>query len=203
MDPDGERRPSLHFRSGLRWSRVGLWAGLFAVALFTPIDWSGCGFFRHGAVELLHFGYVLQWFVVFFALRFRWRLLLLVVTTPLVFYFLGLHGIAEENAAPEAATVGALRGFQSSLNAYRNEHRQQGYPESLPTMTPSPYAEKFYIFKYVPSRDSGGAIVGYVVQATPTRRDCDFSVSFTITDEGKVFYAYQPRAATTADQTLE
>ena len=173
------------------------------MALFTPIDRSGCGFFRHGAVELLHFVYVLLWFVIFFALRLRWRLLLLIVTAPLVFYSLGLHGIAEVNAAPEAATVGALRGFQTSLNAYRNEHQQQGYPKSLPTMAVSPYAEKFYIFKYVPSRDSGGAIVGYFIQATPKRRDCDFSVSFMITDDGKVFYTYQPRAATTTDKTLE
>ena len=72
-----------------------LWAGLFAVVLFTPLDWSGCGFFRHGAAELLHFFYVFSWLVVFFALRLRWRLLLLIVTTPLVFYFLGLHGVWE------------------------------------------------------------------------------------------------------------
>src|SRR5580704_739966 len=202
MEPNGERQPSLHFRSGLRWSRVGLWAGLFAVALFTPIDWSGCGYFRHGAVELLHFVYVLLWFVIFFALRLKWRLLLLVVTAPLVFFSLGLHGIAEENAAPEAATVEALRGFQSSLNAHGNEHQQQGYPESPPTMTLSPYAEKFYFFRYVPTRDAGGAIVGYVIQATPKRRECDFSVSFTITDDRKVFYTYQQRAAMAGDKTL-
>ena len=83
--------------------------------------------------------------MVFFALRWRWRLLLLIVTTPLVFYFLGLHGVSEENAAPEAAAVGALRQFRSSLGAYRSEQKQEGYPESLPLVTLSPYAVKFYV----------------------------------------------------------
>jgi hypothetical protein len=202
MAPDGERQPTFRLRSRLRWSRVVLWAGLFAVVLFTPIDWNGCGFFRHGAVEFLHFVYVFSWFVVFFALRLRWRLLLLIVTAPLVFYSLGLNGTGEDNAAPEAATVGALRQFQSSLDAYRNEHQQQGYPELLPTIGVSPYA-KFYIFKYVPARDADRRVASYLVQATPRRRECGFYMSFTIADDGKVFYTLEPRAATTADKNLE
>ena len=67
------------------WARVLVWAALFTAVLFTPLDWSGCGFFRHGAVEFLYFFYVFSWFVVFFALRLRWRLLLLIVTAPLFF----------------------------------------------------------------------------------------------------------------------
>ena len=31
----------------------------------------------------------------------------------------------------------------------------------------------------------------------------DFYVSFTIADDGKVFYTYEPRAATTADRILQ
>jgi hypothetical protein len=67
----------------------------------------------------------------------------------------------------------------------------------------SPYAQRFYKYEYVPSRDLSGKIVSYYIQATPKRRDCDFYVSFTITDEGKVFYTFEPQAATTTDKLLE
>jgi hypothetical protein len=202
MEPEGDRQAIFHLRSRLRWSRVFLWAGLFAVVLFTPLDWSGCGSFRHGAVELLHFVYVFSWFVIFFALRWRWRLLILVVTVPVVLVFFGLHGVPDENAGPEAAAVAGLRQIQNSLQTYRSEH-QQDFPASLASVRLLPYAQKFYKYEYVPSRDKSGEIVGYVVQAMPRRRDCDFYLSFTIADDGRVFYTYQPRAATKADKILE
>jgi hypothetical protein len=69
-------------------------------------------------MEFAHFGYVFAWMVIFFALRMRWRLLLLVVTVPLVLLFFGLHGIPEENAGPEAAAVAGLRQMQSRLQTY-------------------------------------------------------------------------------------
>jgi hypothetical protein len=190
-------------RSKMSRTGVLVWAALFTVVLFTPLDWSGCGFFRHGALEFLHFFYVFSWFVIFFALRLRWRLLLLIVTVPVILSYFGLHGIPEENAGPEAAAVGALRQFQSALNTYYAEHPQQGYPESLPTIKQSPYAQKYYMYKYVPTRDANGMIAGYSIQATQRRRDCDFYLSFTITQDGKVFYTYEPRAASAADKTLQ
>ncbi len=191
-----------YVRSKLSWSRIVLWGSLVSVLLFVPEDRNGCGFFRYGAMEFAHFGYVFAWMVIFFALRLRWRLLLLATTGAVLFPYFGLHGIAEENAGPEAAAVAGLRQYQSSLSAYHTEHQPEGYPESLPTIAVSPY-EKFYTFKYVPVRETDGRIVGYLVQATPKRRECDFYWSFTITDDGKVFYTYEPRAATKADKILE
>ena len=179
-----------------------LWGSLVTVLLFVPEDRNGCGFFRYGAMEFAHFGYVFAWMVIFFALRMRWRLLLLAVTVPVVLAYFGLHGIAEENAGPEAAAVAGLRQIQGSIQTYRSEY-QQRFPESLPSTSLSPLAQKFYKYKYVPSRNAGGELVGYVVQATPRRRDCDFYWSFTITDDGKVFYTYEPRAATASDKILE
>lgn len=179
-----------------------LWALLVAVILFVPADRTGCGFFRYGVMEFAHFGYVIAWMVIFFALRMQWRLLLLVATVPVVVVLFGLHGIPEENAGPEAAAVAGLRQIQSSLQTYRSGHQQQ-IPAALPSAALSPHAQKFYKYEYVLGRDKSGGIASYVVQATPKRRDCDFYVSFTITDEGKVFYTYQPRAATTADKILE
>jgi len=192
-----------YIRSKMSWTGVLVWAALFTVVLFTPLDWSGCGFFRHGAAEFLHFFYVFSWFVIFFALRLRWRLLLLIVTVPVILSYFGLHGIAEENAGPEAAAVGALRQFQSALSTYQAEHPQQGYPESLPTIKQMAYAQKYYMYEYVPTRDADGKIAGYSIQATQRRRDCDFYLSFTITQDGKVFYTYEPRAASAADKTLQ
>jgi hypothetical protein len=202
MEPDAGRRPTFRFRSRLRWSTVVLWAGLFAVALFTPIDWRGCGFFRYGMMEFAHFGYVFACMVIFFALRIQWRLLLLVVTVPIALFFFGLHGTAEENAGPEASAVAGLRQIQNTLQSYRNEHNQE-YPASLPAAKLLPYAQKFYKYEYVASHDTSGETVGYVVQATPKRRDCDFPLSFTIADDDRVFYTYEPRPATTADKILE
>jgi hypothetical protein len=179
-----------------------LWALLVAVILFVPEDRKGCGFFRYGAMEFAHFGGAFVWMVAFFAVRLRWRLLLLMVTVPVVLFYFGLHGIPEENAGPEAAAVAGLRQVQSTLQTYSRQH-QQGFPSSLPYLWLVPHEQRFYKYEYIPSRDKSGGIVGYVVQATPKRRDCDFYVSFTIADDGKVFYTYEPRAATTADRILE
>lgn len=71
------------------------------------------GFFRYGAMEFAHFGFAFSWMVIFFALRMRWRLPLLVVTVPLVLLFFALHGIPEENAGPEAAAVAGLGRFKA------------------------------------------------------------------------------------------
>jgi len=202
METNANPARDSYVRSKLSWGRVVLWALVVAVILFVPEDRNGCGFFRYGAMELAHFGGALAWMAIFFAVRLRWRLLLLVVTVPAVMVYFGLHGIAEENAGPEAAAVAGLRQIQNSLQAYRNEHQQE-FPTALPSAGFSPLAQKFYRYEYVPSRDSRGEIVGYAVQATPKRRDCDFYLSFTITNDGKVFYTYQLRAATTGDKILE
>jgi hypothetical protein len=189
-------------RSKSSFGKALLWAGLVAVLLFAPFDWNGCGFFRRGATELVHFGFTFAWFVIFFALRLKWRFLLLVVTLPVLLYFFGLRGVPEENAGPEAAVVGGLRQIQAGVETYRREHQQQ-HPESLASMPISAFAQKFYTYEYVPRRDATGRIVGYLVRATPKRRDCDFPSSFAIADDGKVFYTLEPRAAATTDKILE
>jgi hypothetical protein len=117
-------------RSRLSWPKAIVWAAMVDAILFVPIEWRGCGFFRYGAMELLHFGYVFGWLVTFFVLRMRWRLVLLAVTVPPLLVFFCLHGIAEENAGPEAAAVASLRQIRSSLEAHRSQHEQQGYPIS-------------------------------------------------------------------------
>jgi len=123
-----------YVRSKLSWSRVVLWASLVAVILFVPADRNGCGFFRYGAMEFAHFGYALAWMVIFFALRTRWRLLLLVVTVPVVLFFFGFHGIPEENAGPEdwrllvcARFKAIFRLTEANISSFQRPYRPPGF----------------------------------------------------------------------------
>jgi len=117
-------------RSTFSWTRVVLWAGLVAAVLFVPSDWSGCGFYRHGVREFLHFAYVFGWLLIFFWLRMKWRLLLLCFTIPFLLTFYGLNGIQEENAGPEAVAVSELKQIRIEFQDYRHEQQQEAYPES-------------------------------------------------------------------------
>jgi hypothetical protein len=191
-----------YVRSNLSWGRIVLLALLVAVILFVAEDRKGCGFFRYGAMEFAHFSGALAWMVIFFAVRLRWRLLVLAVTVPAALFYFGLHGIAEENAGREAAAVAELRRIHDGVQAYRSEHHGE-FPASLQAAGLSAYSQKFYRYEYASRRDKSGEIVGYFIQATPKRRDCDFYLSFTITDDSKVFYTHQPRAATSGDKILE
>jgi hypothetical protein len=64
-------------------------------------------------------------------------------------------------------------------------------------------AEKFYRFQYIPSRSADGKTHGYLVQATPARRDCEFHRSFTLVDDGKIFWTLEPRVAILTDSLLQ
>jgi hypothetical protein len=150
------------------------------------------------------FFYPFAWLVLFFAVRTRWRLVLLLVTIPaLVLHANGRWGLMEMNSGAESAAFRALRQMQSSLSASRAEHHRQEYPEALRPINLPPYAQKYYRFEYIPTRSASGEIIGYLIQATPARRDCEFHRSFTITEEGRVFWTLEPRAATLSDMSTE
>jgi hypothetical protein len=96
----------------------------------------------------------------------------------------------------------ALHQSQSSLQAYRNGHQQQEYPEVLPIAKLPRSAQKHYRIEYVPMRSASGKILHYLIQANPAHRDCEFLRSFTITDDGRVFWTMEPRPATLSDTFL-
>jgi len=182
------------------WTKVTAWAALATSLLFAALNWHGCWLFRSKSQNLAVFFYPFAWLVLFFAVRTRWRLVLLLVTIPaLVLYAKGRWGLSEMNSGAESAAFQALQQMQSSLSTSRAEHHQQEYPAALPSMNLSPYAQKYYRFEYIPRRSASGEIVGYIIQATPARRDCEFHRSFTITDDGRVFWTLEPRAATLSD----
>jgi hypothetical protein len=198
METTGERQPTALVRSQMGWTKVTALAAL--TLLFTVLNWRGCWLFRNEPQNLVLFFYPFAWLVLFFAVRTRWRLVLLLVTIPaLVVYANGRWGLVEINSGAESAAFQALHQMQSSLSASRDEHRRQNYPDTLPSMNLSPYAQKYYRFEHIPRRSASGEIVGYIIQATPARRDCEFHRSFTITDEGRVFWTLESRAAILSD----
>jgi hypothetical protein len=195
-----ERQPNTLVRSQMGWMKVTAWAALATSILFAILNWHGCWLFRNEPKNLAVFLYPFAWLVLFFAVRTRWRLVLFLVTIPaLVVYANGRWGLVEMNSGAESAAFQALHQMQSSISASRAEHQHQDYPDTLPSMNLSPYAQKYYRFEYVPRRSASGEIVGYIIQATPARRDCEFHRSFTITDAGRVFWTLEPRAATLSD----
>jgi len=204
MEATGERPSNIRVRSEMGWTKVTAWAALVTSFLFAVLNWHGCWLFRNEPQNLVVFFYPFAWLVLFFAVRTRWRSVLLLVTIPaLVLVANGRWGLSEMNSGAESAAFQALHQMQSSLSASRAEHHQQEYPDALPSMNLSPYAQKYYRFEYLPRRSATGKVVGYIIQATPTRRDCEFHRSFTITDEGRVFWTLEPRAATLSDMSYE
>ena len=200
MEATGGRQPNTHVRSRLGWTKVIASAALTTSLLFAILNRRGCWLFRNEPQNLVVFFYPFAWLVLFLAIRTRWRLVVLLVTIPaLVVYANGRWGIVEMNSGAESAAFQALHQMQSSISASRGKHQQKDYPDTLPSMNLSPYAQKYYRFEYIPTRSANGEIVRYIIQATPARRDCEFHRSFTITDEGRVFWTLEPRAATVSD----
>lgn len=201
METESAQKTHSVIRSRMSWPQAMVWGALSTPVLFAIVNWKGCWLFRHDFRDLLDFIFVFAWLALFFAIRARLRLLLLFVTI-LVILTDTRFGMVEMNAAAESSCVQALHQMQSSLGAYRIEHQQQGYPAAMPRVKLSSTAEKFYRFEYVPNRLVSGTIAGYLIQATPARRDCDFHRSFTITDDGRVFWTLEPRAAMLSDAIL-
>jgi len=205
METAGAHKPKSGVRSKMSWTRVIAWAALVTSLLFAVLNWRGCWLFRNEPQNLVVFFYPFAWLVLFFGVRTRWRLVLLLVTMPaLVLYANGRWGLGEMNSGAESAAFQALHQMQSNISTSRAEHQQQEFPAALPPMSLSPYAQKYYRFEYIPRRSANGEIVGYVIQATPARRDCEFHRSFTIADDGpRVFWTLEPRAATLSDMWTE
>jgi hypothetical protein len=205
MEATGERQPNTLVRSKMGWTKVTVWAALTTSLLFAILNWHGCWLFRNEPQNLAAFFYPFAWLVLFFAVRTRWRLVLLLVTIPtLVVYANGRWGLVEMNSGAESAAFQALHQMQSNISTSRAEHQQQEFPAALPPMSLSPYAQKYYRFEYIPRRSASGKIVGYLIQATPARPDCEFHRSFTITDDDpRVFWTMEPRAATLSDMWTE
>ena len=204
METTARRRPYSKIRSGMSWTRAAVWGAVVTSILFAAVNWRGCWLFRYQPRDLAVFLYPFAWLVLFFGVRTIGRVLLLLVAVFAAVLVLetGRRGISEMNAGAESTAVQALHQMQSSLNAYRPAHEQQDHPSVLQPVSVSAYAQKYYRFEYIPKRSAKGDIIGYVIEATPACCDCEFHRSFTIADDGRVFWTLEPRAATPSDMLL-
>jgi Tfp pilus assembly protein PilE len=202
MEINVERRGGKPIRSGVSWPRAFAWSALLTAILFAFLNWHGCWLFMYGAEGLVVFAYPFTWLLIFFVLRTRWRFVLAALTLLAAPAFSTRFGMVEQFAGFESTAVTALQQLQSKLEAYRSENRKEEYPETLPTVKLTDRARKYYRFAYVPSRSADGKVLHYVIQATPARRDCEFHRSFTIAEDGKVYWTLEPRAATLSDMLV-
>jgi len=197
------RKPDLRIRSTLSWLKAAAWAIPATVLVFALFNWQWCWFFRYGWSGMVFWVYVFAWIVAFFAVRPLWRILLLLGTLLVGFPMVGTrYGVVEENAAAESAAVEALHQIGDGLRSSRQGQPGQAYPDTMPSVPLSSTAKKFYHFQYRPVRSPDGHVTAFLIWATPARRECGFHRSFTMTDGGQIFWALEPRPATTADHRL-
>lgn len=202
METDVERRADNPVRSGMSWPRAVAWSALVTALLFGLLNWRGCWLFMYGAEGLVVFVYPFAWLLVFLVLRTRWRFVLVALTVLAAAALSMRFGIVEQFAGFESTAVTALQQSQSSLEAYRSQNQREEYPETMPTVKLTDAARKYYRFTYVPIRSEDGKVLHYLIQATPARRECGFHRSFTIAEDGKVYWTLEPRAATPSDMLV-
>jgi Tfp pilus assembly protein PilE len=202
METNVERRAENPIRSGVSWPSAFTWSALLTVMLFGFLNWHGCWLFMYGAEGLVVFAYPFAWLLIFLVIRTRWRFVLAALTLLAAPAFSTRFGIVEQFAGFESTAVTALQQLRSSLETYRSEHKKEEYPETLPTVNLTDRAQKYYRFAYVPSRSADEKVLHYVIQATPARRDCEFHRSFTIAEDGRVYWTLEPRAATRSDMLV-
>jgi hypothetical protein len=195
--------PSKKSESGpggrLRW----VWAALFsttACALwFARANWDGCWlYFRgFGGMSILLLPWL--WLFLFIALRLTGRSWLVGLTIVAVFFW--PHYDSHPVAAAEASAVGRLRQLHTALQDDLKSKR--GFAKDLPEV-PSTYpVQRFYESKFVPDISNSGSISHYLIEATPTRRECGCDRSFTIADDGNLHHTRLPRAANLTDPLLQ
>ena len=202
METNVERRVHNPIRSGMSWPRAVAWSLLVTALLFGFLNWRGCWLFMYGAEGLVVFAYPFSWLLICLVLRTRWRIVFVALTLLAAPAFSTRFGIVEQFAGFESTAVTALQQLQSSLETYRSENGQDEYPATLPNVKLTDRARKYYRFAYVPSRSTDGKVLHYVIQATPARRECEFHRSFTIAENGKVYWTLEPRAATLSDMSV-
>jgi hypothetical protein len=105
-------------------------------------------------------------------------------------------------AAAESRAASALRELHSILESYKSGRQHAGYPPTFPNVDSVREIQSIYRFEYVPSLSAGGSIDSYVIQATPLRRSCGCTLSFTIAHDGLLHYTREDRPAANFDEQL-
>jgi hypothetical protein len=190
--------PSTRYRSEVTWNRAIILAGLITTSLFMFYNWHTCWSVFRAPKQLLSVGCIFAWLTAFFVVRPLWRVLLV-----LVGLFIILLPGPEHYAHAESSCVGALRQMHLRVEADRTQSRQEEYPAVFTIPEVTGHAKEFFQFEYVPLRSGNGHVEGYIIQATPICRDSGPPRSFSIAEDGVVYYTNEPRAATRSDTRVQ
>jgi len=139
------------------------------------------------------------WLYLFFLLGNRGRLGLLACSL----LFVVMMGSVDRMpvAATESRAVRELRSRAQTVEVYRTEHPQQGYPAVLTKQLPDSL-KNLYEIEYQTSRTKlGGPIDVFLIQFAPYRSEC-LPRSFVATEDGKIHSVINRRPATKADPAL-
>ena len=198
MDVREHLPSSSHSRK--RWGLAAAASACICVLWLAYLNWDGCWFYWNRLRGMAGFAFLWLWLLLLFGLKMKGRFVFVAFTLLFVFFS------QVENshvAAAESSAVATLREYRSALESYKVEQRQASYPRTLPNIVSAYPLRRAYHFEYTPSVSANGAIDAYVIKATPLRRSCGCARSFTIGDDGLLYYTLQERAATVSDQLLQ
>jgi hypothetical protein len=192
--------------SGIGFSHI-LWAAtwgiLFTYVFVRTLHSDRCFHILSGRrFEWTVVAFAAVWFVVFFITSNRGRVVL--VLCSLSGYLVLPPVTRAPFASAEANLITTLGQLSQSVETYRREHQNEGYPSTLPGLPSGNYSlQQSFQFRYLTSRSKpDGPIDGFLIQVTPVWRQCGFIRSFTATDNDQIFFTLEDRPATTADQRL-
>jgi hypothetical protein len=187
-------------RSRRRWGLAAVASAGVCALWFAYLNWDGCWFYWSRARGLAGFALLWLWLLLLFGLKMKGRFVF-VAFTLLVLFFSQVE--SSHVAAAESSAVATLREYRSDLESYGVKQQRPSYPRTLPNIMSLYPLRRAYRFEYTPSISADGTINAYVVKATPLRRSCGCARSFTIANDGRLYYTLQERAATASDELLQ
>jgi len=188
-----------------QWLWAILWSTLFTALFVALSNTDKCFVLIHAlSGRMAICAMVWVWLYFFFLLSNRTRLILLTGSALSVFLLLP-HIDRFPAMAAESKALGELRSLGETVETYRKENPQQGYPAALPKR-PSDQVTELYKIEYQTFHaKSAGPADSFLLQFTPVHCECGTIRSFAVAEDGKVHFAIWQRAApaTKADRTLE
>jgi hypothetical protein len=191
------RSPSVMQRAKLQRWAVAAGASLSVCGLwFAYLNRDGCWLYWNGPWRLTIFVFPCLWLLLLFGLNMKGRLGLVAISLLSTLFFPHIDTVSKVTLE-EVRAVGTLRKMWSVLESQKG----QSYPLRLPhTDSAYPFGST-YRFEYVPSVPANRRADNYIVKATPLRRSCG-CMSFTIANDGRIYYTREDRPATISDPSL-
>ncbi len=181
-----------------RWGVAAAAGAGVCVLCFGYLNRDGCWLYLRGARGLTVFLFPWLWLSLLFRFKAEEKFVLVALTLIGLLFWPHIDSVAF--VAAESSAVANLRQMHSALESSKTK---SSYPRTLPTIH-FPYPlRRTYGFEYVPSVSTTGTVHAYIIKATPLRHSCGGTRSFTIGDDGRLFYTLEERAATVWDPLLQ